>query len=101
MSHAPRRQATLADPGRLKLADSISPPPADPRLETKLGRALPAGIEPLLPLDDLAAWIRCSRRLVERKRAAGHLPKPDLRVGKMPRWRVETIRRWIEGGGNP
>jgi predicted DNA-binding transcriptional regulator AlpA len=57
-------------------------------------------IEPLLSIDDLAAILSCSRRLIERMRSAGRLPKPDIKIGKMPRWRPETIRRWIEGGGN-
>jgi predicted DNA-binding transcriptional regulator AlpA len=60
-----------------------------------------AGIEPLLGIDDLAAALSCGRRLVERMRAAGKLPRPDLKLGKMPRWRASTIRRWIEGGGRP
>jgi hypothetical protein len=25
---------------------------------------------------------------------------PDLHVGKMPLWKPETIRRWIDGGGH-
>jgi len=55
----------------------------------------------MLSIDDLAALLSCSRRLVERMRSAGKVPKPDIKIGKMPRWRVETIRRWIEGGGRP
>jgi len=62
-------------------------------------RTLPAGIEPMLGLDDLAAPLSCSRRLIERMRSAGKVPKSDMLVGKMPRWRAETIRRWIEAGG--
>jgi hypothetical protein len=34
-------------------------------------------------------------------RSAGKLPRPDLHVGKLPRWKPESIRRWIEGGGRP
>ena len=62
-------------------------------------RPLPPGIEPLLSLNDLATVLNCSRRLVERMRAAGKVPKPDLKVGRMPRWRAEMIRRWIAHGG--
>ena len=46
-----------------------------------------------MSLDELATVLNCSRRLVVRMRAAGKVPKPDMKVGKMPRWRVETIRR--------
>jgi predicted DNA-binding transcriptional regulator AlpA len=56
-------------------------------------------IEPLLSIDALARVLNASRRSIERLRSAGKLPRPDLRIGKMPRWRPETIRRWIEGGG--
>jgi predicted DNA-binding transcriptional regulator AlpA len=52
-------------------------------------------IEPLLSITDVAKTLSCSRRLVERMRAANKLPKPDLHVGKMPRWRAESIRKWI------
>ncbi len=52
-----------------------------------------------LRLDEIASLIGVSRRSVERERAAGRFPKPDLRVGRMPLWRPETIRRWVEGGG--
>ncbi len=55
-----------------------------------------AGIEPLLSLDDLAAALSCSRRAVERLRSAGKLPAPDLKIGRCPRWKPETLRRWID-----
>ncbi|WP_373926483.1 helix-turn-helix transcriptional regulator [Paludisphaera borealis] len=58
-------------------------------------------LAPLLSITDLAQHLSCSRRVVERLRAAGKLPRPDLHVGKMPRWRVETIRTFIENGGRP
>ena len=57
-------------------------------------------VEPLaLRLDELADAVGVSRRALERERAAGRLPKPDLHIGKMPLWRVETIRAWLERGG--
>jgi predicted DNA-binding transcriptional regulator AlpA len=91
------RKPAVEDPGPVRLADAIDPP-EDPRPEVKPGRTLPAGIEPMLGIDDLAALLSCSRRLVERMRSAGKVPKPDIKIGKMPRWKPETIRRWIEGG---
>jgi excisionase family DNA binding protein len=62
---------------------------------------LAALIEPLLSVDDLARTLNASRRTIERMRSAGKLPRPDLHLGKLPRWKPETIRRWIEGGGRP
>jgi hypothetical protein len=50
-------------------------------------------------LDALATALGVRRRTLERERSAGRLPRPDLQIGKMPLWRPETIRRWIEGGG--
>jgi hypothetical protein len=50
-------------------------------------------------LDEIAVALGVSRRSIEREKSAGRLPRPDLHVGKMPLWRVETIRRWVEGGG--
>lgn len=61
----------------------------------------PSAVEPLLSLEDPTRVLSCSRRLVERLKAAGELPRPDLRIGRMPRWRPETIRRWIGEGGRP
>jgi predicted DNA-binding transcriptional regulator AlpA len=52
-----------------------------------------------LRLNEVARALGVSRRAVERERSAGRFPKPDLTIGRMPLWRVETVRAWIEGGG--
>ena len=52
-----------------------------------------------LRLDEVAAALGVSRRVVERERSAGRFPRPDLTVGKMPLWRVETVRAYVERGG--
>jgi hypothetical protein len=52
-----------------------------------------------LRLDELAAALGVSRRVIERERSAGRLPAPDLVIGKMPLWRVDTVRAWLERGG--
>jgi predicted DNA-binding transcriptional regulator AlpA len=57
-----------------------------------------ADIEPLLRIAELTRVLNCSRRVVERMRAAGRLPKPDLFVGnRSPRWTAAAIRAWIDG----
>ncbi len=94
MTPAPRLQSASGDPGPLKLAAAIDQPEA-----SKPKRILPAGMEPMLGIDDLAAILRWSRRLVERMRSAGRVPMPDFHAGRCARWRAETIRRWIEAGG--
>jgi hypothetical protein len=84
---------------RLSQADSLDDLPKTAGRSTTVGAG--HSIEPLLSIDDLAVILHCSRRLVERMRSAGKLPPPDLLVGRMPRWKPETIRQWIEQGGAP
>lgn len=47
-------------------------------------------------LADVARALGVSRRTLERERSAGRFPSPDLRIGKAPLWRPETIHRWID-----
>ncbi|WP_165220159.1 helix-turn-helix transcriptional regulator [Aquisphaera insulae] len=56
-------------------------------------------IEPMLSIDDLASVLSVSRRMIERERAAGRLPRPDLLIGRCPRWLPESVRGWIAKGG--
>jgi excisionase family DNA binding protein len=76
----------MATPGSLRLAD----PPS-----------LASAIEPLITVTDLARLLVCDRRTIERLRAAGKLPPPDLKIGRLPRWKRSTIELWIERGGRP
>jgi hypothetical protein len=91
--------------GRISLAAALSALVALlPRLVAALDRQ--AGdrprVEPMAyRLDELAAGLGVSRRVLERERAAGRLPKPDLYIGRMPLYRPETIRAWLERGGRP
>ncbi len=50
-------------------------------------------------LDEVAADLGVSRRLIERERAAGRFPQPDVRIGKVPLWTRETLVRWVTEGG--
>jgi hypothetical protein len=50
-------------------------------------------------VEDVARALGVSRRVLERERSAGRFPPPDLTIGRMPLWRPETIRAWIDGGG--
>ena len=62
-------------------------------------------IEPALSIDEVCSVRNESRRTGERERSAGLWPKPDFFVGtgtrKSPRWRAETIRRWLDAGAAP
>jgi hypothetical protein len=87
-------------------AHAIPPPEAAtrpagvPKLTDVPGLKGAADLEPLLRTVDLARVLGRSRRVVERLRAAGRLPAPDLYVGnRSPRWKPTTIRDWVEGGG--
>jgi hypothetical protein len=55
-----------------------------------------AGVEPLLTLDGLATCLAISRRTAERMKSSGKLPPPDLKINRMPRWRPQTLRAWID-----
>jgi len=52
-------------------------------------------------LDDWAKALGVSRRVIERERSAGRLPKPDLFLGRIPLWKIETVRGFLERGGKP
>jgi predicted DNA-binding transcriptional regulator AlpA len=54
-----------------------------------------------LRLDEIAKALGVSRRAIERERSAGRFPPPDRTIGRMPLWRPETVRAWLEGGGRP
>jgi predicted DNA-binding transcriptional regulator AlpA len=86
MSHRPSRSA-VARPGTLP--------------EAPLPEAAPAVERLALRLDEVAAVLGVSRRAIERERAAGRFPCPDLTIGRMPLWTPATVRRWVEGGGRP
>jgi excisionase family DNA binding protein len=58
-----------------------------------------SAIDPMLTVDAVAKLLAISRRTAERMRSSGKLPQPDLRIGRLPRWKPETIRAWIEKGG--
>jgi hypothetical protein len=65
-----------------RLADALDRPAAPPRLAYRLG--------------EIASMLGVSRRLLEQARAAGRLAKPDLRLGKVSLYKIETIRSWLD-----
>lgn len=75
-------------------ASSQDAPVSDLRMEVITPRRL------AFRLDEVAESLGISRRTIERERSAGRFPRPDLHIGKMPLWTPETIRRWVEGGGD-
>jgi hypothetical protein len=51
-------------------------------------------------LDEVAEALRVSRRHVERQLSAGRFPKPDLRLGRVSLWSVETVRGLMGGASS-
>ena len=74
-----------------------------PDLSSLPGLTTASAIESMLRNEDLPRVLACSDRTILRLRAAGKFPPPDLLIGtgkrKSPRWKAETIRRWIDQGG--
>ena len=52
-------------------------------------------MEELLTIDDLSKLLKIDRKGAYARLEKGQLPKP-LRIGKSLRWRVESVRKWIE-----
>jgi predicted DNA-binding transcriptional regulator AlpA len=50
-------------------------------------------------LNEIADSLGLSRRTLERLRAGGRFPPPDLIVHRTPLWRADTIQAWLEDGG--
>jgi hypothetical protein len=88
------------------LTDILASLRALPQILTRLTAALDRQalaelVEPLLDRSDLATVLRCSLVTLDRLKAAGRLPKPDVMLSRSPRWRVQTFRSWLEKGGRP
>jgi hypothetical protein len=64
-----------------RLADALDRQAAPPRLAYRLS--------------ELAAALGVSKRLLEQARAAGRMPKEDLRIGRVSLWKTETVRDWL------
>lgn len=50
----------------------------------------------LLGPRDFAAYLKIRPRTFATWRAAGKLPPPDLACGKVLRWRIGTVARWLD-----
>jgi len=104
-----RTPAKSPTPENVKPTASVAEPTApskgrksstDPSAIPGIGSA--STLEPMLKIEGLALALNCDHRTVERLKASGQLPRPDLSIGigsrKSPRWKPETIRRWIDEG---
>ncbi len=80
-------------------------PPRDsrPSLELVTPSAELAPVQPTHEAPDrcldkrgLGRFLGVSVRTLDRAIAAGLLPRPDLVVGRSPRWSPDTINRWLK-----
>ncbi len=96
-----------SEPAALVLAELVKTVTGARLVKMADGRDAVAGGRPrpapalLWRLNRVAHELDISRRALERERSAGRFPPPDRTIGRMPLWRPESIRRWIEGGGCP
>ncbi len=72
-------------------------------LELVAPSTAPAPVQPTQDAPDrcldksgLAQYLGVSVRSLDRANAAGLLPRPDLVVGRSPRWSPDTIKRWLK-----
>ena len=72
-------------------------PPSRPA--GRLPEAVPIRERLAWDLADIAGLLGVSKRLLERERAAGKMPPPDIRIGRRVLWRTGTIDAgWIRKG---
>ena len=57
---------------------------------------VPAGVSILLSKEQIYAAIGVSDRTFDSMLSAGKYPPPDMRLGPLPRWKVETHNKWVE-----
>lgn len=58
------------------------------------------GLPQLLDRTQVARILGVTLRSFDREKAAGRFPQPDCRTGKRsPRWKAETVARWIDAQG--
>jgi hypothetical protein len=75
-------------------------PAADkPAMAEALEKLAHAGLEATHGPGVWPAILGRSRRECDRMRASGRLVQPDFYAGRSPRWKGETVRRWLAAQG--
>jgi hypothetical protein len=78
--------------------NELPPQPASPDLSSKsptTSTVHVTDVKPYFTRQKLAQICVMSTRGLDRAAAMGLLPKPDLVVGRSPRWSPETVFRWL------
>ena len=56
---------------------------------------LPAGLDPLMSLDQVARALGVSKNTGWKMLSSGEFPKAETMIGQARRWRVSTVQKWI------
>ena len=70
--------------------------PDPPSATPSLAQPTPEALDHCLDKRGLGRFLGVSVRTLDRAIAAGLLPRPDLVVGRSPRWAPETINHWLK-----
>ena len=54
-------------------------------------------LPPMLSADELAEWLKISKRTVWRLKSAGAIPKP-VKIGRSVRWQRTEVAAWLDKG---
>ena len=76
-----------------------SPNAADTDSETRLQNARDSidSLPEMLSAEELADWLKISKRTVWRLKSAGAIPKP-VKIGRSVRWQRTDVSAWLEKG---
>ena len=67
-----------------------------PKPKARPGASIPPGTPIVLEPAQIAAALAVTDRTFRALRSSGEFPGPDLHIGRLPRWKSETLARWIE-----
>ena len=94
------RRSRTPEPPTPKVEVKLPEMPAAPAPQTDPPKQLPpsaAHPDRLLGVDKVAELLECSPRTVYRLADSGWMPRPR-KVGRLVRWPIAEIRKWIENG---
>ena len=78
-------------------ASSVPAAENDGEARLKTARDSLDSLPPMLSADELAEWLKISKRTVWRLKSTGALPKP-VKIGRSVRWQRTDVAVWLEKG---
>jgi predicted DNA-binding transcriptional regulator AlpA len=76
------------DEGTHATTDTVVPPTPEAPVEKLVYR-----------YNELASALGVSVRTLQRKKSAGQLLPPTMKIGRMPIWSREAVKDWLSRGG--